>query len=154
MKGYLHIGDDTLLNTWNMLNASRDSLLMPPQGSIFRAEDVQYPRWMWWNLRNGRYIFLRAMAGLERISGLSALQLLPPVGGLGQLSLMPQQQLSLLDPQVKKTWFSRPNLTTFSELYSRQKVAAASLVQQSLAGSEVSIIMDVLSDYLLSLIHI
>ena len=147
VRGYLHIGDDTLLNTWNMLNASRDSLLMPPQGSIFRADDVQYPRWAWWKLRNGRYVFLRAMAGLERISGLSALQLLPPVGGLDQLSMMSQQQLSLLDPQVKKTWFSRPNVTTFSELYSRYKVAAASLVQQSLAGSEVSIITGVLSDY-------
>ena len=38
-RGYLMIGDDTLLNTWNFLNLSRDVILQRRGGRIFHADD-------------------------------------------------------------------------------------------------------------------
>ena len=77
MKGYLQIGDDTLLNTWELFNVERDVMWIPEGFTTIDANVTKHKHsWYWWNSLIGRQSFLRAMADLEHISGLSEQYLL------------------------------------------------------------------------------
>ncbi|XP_070201361.1 uncharacterized protein [Littorina saxatilis] len=68
VEGYLHVGDDTLLNTWVLPNAPRNTFWTyaeyPPYPCSLRKPT--WGNWMWWE--RGRVDLLKTLAGLERIS--------------------------------------------------------------------------------------
>ena len=81
VKGYLMIGDDTLLNTWNLFNMSRDVITQHKKSHPRHADNPKSPGWMWWPMEIGRCAIVRGLAGLEKISGLSSQQLLALIPG-------------------------------------------------------------------------
>ncbi|KAK7091539.1 uncharacterized protein [Littorina saxatilis] len=114
VRGYLHMGDDTLLNTWNVVNASRDSVLSAPGGKIRSVEDASFKGWVWWGSGMGRAPWLAAMAGLEKLSGLSDQEILSLDPNLTQVSRLSPGQLALLDSDLHENGtFIRP-LTSFT----------------------------------------
>lgn len=98
VRGYLHIGDDTLLNTWLLFNASRDVMWLP-RGFTNVAVDESKHRWGWyfWNKPQGRPAVLHTLSDLERLSGMTS------------------EQIIKLDP-TKRTPKS-PKSRTFSEIF-------------------------------------
>lgn len=122
MRGYLQIGDDTLLNTWMLFNASRDALWLPHGFTTLRAEDAAHSwGWYWWPKSRGRPAVLRALAHLEGASGMSP------------------QQILRLDPNFNKTTKSaskRRTAVTFSEAYA-QGEAGFPPMRAAIPGSDV-----------------
>ena len=45
VRGYLMIGDDTLLNTWNFLHLPRDVILQHQSGQVLNAADAKVGGW-------------------------------------------------------------------------------------------------------------
>ncbi|XP_070185371.1 uncharacterized protein [Littorina saxatilis] len=135
VRGYLHMGDDTLLNTWNMVNASRDTLLNSG-GRIRSAEEAKFGGWVWWPGPKGRVPWLSTLAGLETLSGLSDQDILSLEPNWTHVSRLSPAQLAILDPSLHRNGtFLRP-LTTFSAIRLKDK-AAHSPYRNHLAGSEV-----------------
>ncbi|XP_071110679.1 uncharacterized protein [Haliotis cracherodii] len=68
VRGYLQIGDDTLLNSWNIADLPRDRIWMPSHGHLDRrdAENVQ-DGWVWWKHDFGQKAVNRAMDTVVRI---------------------------------------------------------------------------------------
>jgi hypothetical protein len=74
VKGYMMIGDDTILNMTQLRNAPLDTLLFPRGFSTVRA-DYQHPwSWYWWPKSRGRIAAVTALADIEALSGLSQYQ--------------------------------------------------------------------------------
>ncbi|XP_070197181.1 uncharacterized protein [Littorina saxatilis] len=106
VRGFLQIGDDTLLNTWLLFNMPRDSMWMPHGFTTMRGDQSSHRwDWYWWKKSRGRPAVLHALADLERISGMTS------------------EQLRRLDPNFNKTSQSPKHraATTFLELYKNGK---------------------------------
>ena len=114
VRGYVMIGDDTLLNTWTVFNLPRDLVWLHPfQGrleSVARAKSKT--GWQWWANSSGRCALLKAMAELELISGLKV------------------QEIRKMIPGWNDT------AQTFTEIL---HAATENLTCTSLPGSEVSV---------------
>ncbi|KAK7477589.1 hypothetical protein BaRGS_00031137 [Batillaria attramentaria] len=116
VRGYLQIGDDTLLNTWMLLNLSRDSIWLPQGFTKMNAHDPKH-RWGWyhWTTIHGRLAVLRTLSDLERISGMTS------------------DQILRLDPGYSKSASSQSK--TFSQILLSVNTSSA-LRQHRLRGSE------------------
>ncbi|XP_071110675.1 uncharacterized protein [Haliotis cracherodii] len=68
VRGYLQIGDDTLLNSWNIADLPRDRIWMPSHGRLDRrdAENLQ-GGWFWWKHDFSQKAVNRAMDTVVRI---------------------------------------------------------------------------------------
>ncbi|XP_076444367.1 uncharacterized protein LOC143282563 [Babylonia areolata] len=75
VRGYVQIGDDVLLNSWKLINSSRDVFLSHELG-VVRPIYKHYQPWFHWAKPRGRCNVLRTLAALEAISGLHKYQLL------------------------------------------------------------------------------
>ncbi|KAL8601132.1 hypothetical protein ACOMHN_002939 [Nucella lapillus] len=81
IKGYVQIGDDTLLNPWNLFNAPHDVIYLHNFGNVINAwTHFVKPNWKWWRLPDGRCPLLKVMTDLEEVSGVSQEQLLAWAG--------------------------------------------------------------------------
>lgn len=71
MRGYLQIGDDTLLSTWTLRDLPLDSMWIPQGTSTERAANAEHHwKWYWWSKPHGRPGVVHALAELEALSGL------------------------------------------------------------------------------------
>ncbi|XP_076466180.1 uncharacterized protein LOC143297648 [Babylonia areolata] len=77
VRGYMQVGDDTLLNPWRLFNTSHDLLFLHRFGiRIPATTTIVKPYWRWWPSEMGRCPLLKVMSELEHISGLPREQLL------------------------------------------------------------------------------
>ncbi|KAK7498723.1 hypothetical protein BaRGS_00010100 [Batillaria attramentaria] len=116
VRGYLQIGDDTLLNTWMLFNTSRDTIWLP-QGFTTVNLDEPVHKWGWyhWNKPRGRPAILRALSDMERLSGMTSDEILK------------------LEQTKKK--FGSPRSKTFSEIFQAANFSRRQLRPQP-PGSE------------------
>lgn len=118
VQGYLQIGDDTLLNTWQVIKAPRDTMWIPQGFTTMHPDDTAHAwGWYWWLKSRSRPAVLQALADLEGISG------------------MPLQKILQLDPNFNKTKSPKRRVATFSEIYAQEK-ATFPPMRPMLAGSE------------------
>ncbi|XP_076443280.1 uncharacterized protein LOC143281889 [Babylonia areolata] len=75
VRGYVQIGDDVLLNSWVLINSSRDMVSVHECGQIGEAVK-HHMHWQHWMSHYGRCAVLKTLSGLEEISGLDKPQLL------------------------------------------------------------------------------
>ncbi|KAK6172366.1 hypothetical protein SNE40_016036 [Patella caerulea] len=64
VKGYLQIGDDTLVNVWNMFRLPRDQIILPNVISWYNRSSEQQ-QWYYWDIEIGRPALNKLMAALE-----------------------------------------------------------------------------------------
>ncbi|XP_046570729.1 uncharacterized protein LOC124278983 [Haliotis rubra] len=67
VRGYLQIGDDTLLNSWNIADLPRDRIWIVNHGQLFRR-DEETNRWVWWKRVSGQKAVNRALDTMVRIN--------------------------------------------------------------------------------------
>lgn len=108
VRGYLQIGDDTLVNTWMLRNISRDSMWLP-SGINRRRAETNFS-WIWWNTPNGRLAVLKALATLEELSRLTSDQILYLDPGYNASSSLQTATFSALFQDTSKILSATPSL--------------------------------------------
>ncbi|XP_071109141.1 uncharacterized protein [Haliotis cracherodii] len=66
-KGYLHIGDDTFLQLWNLHKLPRDHVWFNDKLSVFNRSVLNSP-WRWWKEMEGRKNYEQVLHELKDIS--------------------------------------------------------------------------------------
>ncbi|XP_071110345.1 uncharacterized protein [Haliotis cracherodii] len=67
VKGYLHIGDDTLLQIWNLHKLPRDNAWFNSKLNAFNRTVLITP-WYWWKSAEGRHNYEKVLHELKEIS--------------------------------------------------------------------------------------
>ncbi|XP_048250132.1 probable glycosyltransferase STELLO1 isoform X2 [Haliotis rufescens] len=67
VKGYLHIGDDTLLQIWNLHKLPRDNAWFNSKLNAFNRTVLITP-WYWWKDAEGRHNYEKVLHELKEIS--------------------------------------------------------------------------------------
>ncbi|XP_067665274.1 uncharacterized protein [Haliotis asinina] len=65
VRGYLQIGDDTLLNSWNIADLPRDRIWIVHHGQLIRR-DEERNGWVWWKRASGQKAVNRALDTVVR----------------------------------------------------------------------------------------
>ena len=68
VKGFLHVGDDILLNTWNILGLPRDHVWMQHPFTKVGRDQTKHKWWYYWKQPQGRTAVNRALDEIKHIA--------------------------------------------------------------------------------------